>query len=273
MEKDYEIISLGWNCQPRTYLMYHGLIATKKYGRKTMVFDLTGHTTKAIVELLKNHFVDYFDNFEYDFYPPFNINSWQVKKYDGILNHDNDIKPNEIEKLKERYERRISDFYKEVDSDKYLFFIHNIVPETTEEQINDLYNVLKNIREEKPFKLIIWDIFEKLDKSLLEKNIILIASHYSYDEFEDWFKPEKQDAKSKKWQEGLALSVADVIKQEGFKLKKYRIPFSKKFKNFIKPILKNTFSITKDFDMSAKVLIILGIKIKLKDLDNYRGYD
>ena len=142
---EYEIITLGYNCQPRTYLTYNELIPTKKAGRKTMVFDLNFHPTKSVTYVLNNDFLDYFENFEYDFYEPFGNNNWQIKKLKIIFNHDNDCKENEFEKIKNRYQRRINNFKEAINTDKFLFFVHSPDETATIEDINDLYKTLKRI--------------------------------------------------------------------------------------------------------------------------------
>lgn len=262
---DYEIISLGWNCQPRTYLTKNEFIPNKKHGRKSMVFDLTIHHTRGLIEVLKSNFADYFENIEYGFYEPFGLNYWQNKKYDFVYNHDGAFKENDFEKLKERYQPRIDNFKEVLGSDKFLFFVHNLDETSGIEEIKELYEVLKNLRGEKPFKLLIWSTFKDLENNV--ENVSIYSNPHPYKDFSDWFKPELQTKKSKIWVKDLCNFVKEEIENQNFEVKKYKRPLSDKIKEVIKPILKNIFTITNDGKLNAKILILLGIKIKLKDLN------
>ena len=56
------------------------------------------------------------------------------------------------------------------------------------------------------------------------------------------------------------------IENQGFEVEIFKTNLSDKIKNFVRPILKNVFTITNDGQLNAKILILLGIKIKLKKL-------
>lgn len=265
---DYEIISLGWNCQPRTYLTKNELMPDKKHGRLSMVFDLTIHHTKGLIEILKSNFSDYFENIKYGFYEPFGLNYWQNKKYDIVYNHDSAFKENDFEKLKSRYQPRIENFKNAVNSDKFLFFVHNLDETAELEDIKELYEALKSLRGEKPFKLLIWSTFKNLENNIENENISIYSEIHPYKDFSDWFKPECQTKTSKIWIRHLCNFVKEEIKKENFEVKTFKISITDKITNFIKPIFKNIFTITNDGKLNAKILILLGLKIKLKDLNN-----
>lgn len=262
----YEIISLGWNCQPRTYLTKNGLIPDKKHGRLSMVFDLTIHHTKGLIEVLKSNFADYFENIEYGFYKPFGLNYWQNKKYEIVYNHDSAFKEKDFDKLKTRYQPRIDNFKNILNSDNYLFFVHNLDEESGFEEIKNLYETLKNLRGEKPFKLIIWSTFKEITEKNEIKNIAIYTNIHPFKDFADWFKPEYQNKQTKEWEKDLCNFVKDEIEKENFKIEYFKTSFQDRIKEKIKPILKNIFTITNDVEMNAKILIILGFKIKLKNL-------
>ena len=261
---DYEIISLGWNCQPRTYLTKNELIPDKKHGRKSMAFDLTIHHTKSLIEVLKSNFADYFENIEYGFYAPFGLNYWQNKKYDIVFNHDSAFKENDFDKLKERYKSRIENFKEILNTDEYLFFVHNLDESSGIDEINELYQVLKSLRGEKPFKLIIWSTFKNLENDL--ENVSIYSNLHPFDDFADWFKPECQTMATKEWEKSLCNFVKTEIEKEKFEVKTFKTSIQDKLKEKIKPILKNIFTLTNDVELNAKILVILGIKIKLKEL-------
>ena len=261
---DYEIISLGWNCQPRTYLTKNELISDKKHGRKSMVFDLTIHHTKGLIQILKSNFADYFENIEYGFYEPFGLNYWQNKKYDIVFNHDGAFKENDFEKLKERYQPRIDNFKEVLNSDKFLFFVHNLDKTSGCDEIKELYYVLKDLRGEKPFKLLVWSTFRNIENTI--ENVEIYSNLHPYKDFSDWFKPELQTKNSKIWVKDLCKFAKKEIENQGFEVEIFKTNLSDKIKNFVRPILKNIFTITNDGQLNAKILILLGIKIKLKKL-------
>ena len=60
--------------------------------------------------------------------------------------------------------------------------------------------------------------------------------------------------------------VKSEIEKENFEVKTFKTSIQDKLKEKIKPILKNIFTITNDVELNAKILVILGIKIKLKEL-------
>ena len=262
---DYEIISLGWNCQPRTYLTQNGLIPDKKHGRLSMVFDLTVHHTRGLIKILKSNFSNYFEDIEYGFYKPFGLNFWQNKKYDIVFNHDSIFKEHDFEKLKLRYQTRIKNFKNAINSNKFLFFVHNLDETAGEEYIKELYDTLKTLCANKPFKLLIWSTFKNIENNITNVNIY--STIHPYKNFSDWFKLECQNEDTKKWINNLCNFVKKEIEKENFEVKIYKISIFYKILKFIKPILKSIFSVTNDGNTSTKILILLGFKIKLKDLN------
>ena len=120
------------------------------------------------------------------------------------------------------------------------------------------------MRGEKPFKLIIWSTFKNLENDL--ENVSIYSNLHPFDDFADWFKPECQTMASKEWEKSLCNFVKTEIEKEKFELKTFKTSIQDKLKEKIKPILKNIFTITNDVELNAKILVILGIKIKLKEL-------
>lgn len=136
---NYHIVSLGADCLSRGLATAIKLKPRRFYGEKTCVFDLCVNSDiNKIAEMINSDFSDYFDNLV--------IN-------DKTFPHDYDLSHKEFVK---RYQNRIKNFQDILQSDKTLYFIHsNYKKVPNREDILKLYNVLKNKRNGKPFKLIL----------------------------------------------------------------------------------------------------------------------
>ena len=143
-QKDYEIISLGGNCQVRTYLTSRGLMQTKAQGRLSMPFDLASNPTDAIAQILDNE-NDYLDGLEYKFLNGPRRMLWQQPKYNSILSHDIDCGEDDREKITERYRQRFKNLKNAIIKNDFIFFIHKA--QGTTEDVNYLYAVLEKVCE------------------------------------------------------------------------------------------------------------------------------
>ena len=133
---NYHIVSLGANCLPRGLATAIKLKPRRFYGEKTCVFDFYISDLKRNIELLENNFSDFFSN---------------IDKKNFI--HDKKLSDNEFVK---RYERRIENFKEVLQSNKITYFIYSDYAKVPQkDDILRLYNVLKNKRKSKPFKLIL----------------------------------------------------------------------------------------------------------------------
>ena len=264
MEKTkYEIVSLGWNCQVRTYLTMYGLIKTKAQGRLSMPFDLAVFPTASVSKLLVDN-SDYFSGLEYGFMEDARRMEWQNLKYNSRLPHDLDCGEEDREKITERYKQRFKNLKATIESDDFLFFVHNV--QGTTDQINELYKKLKNLRKDKPFKLIVWDIEDLItDKENLNPDISLIQSYHPYaDLHDDWYKPEKQTIKTDAWTAGLVEDTAKIIQSCGFEVVRYKKKSLCSFLPALKRDIKLFLTITNDSGTNSKVLVFLGKKYRLK---------
>ena len=90
-KSEYQIISLGQACLTRAFLTWENLIPTKKMGRKTMVFDLARYKLSSVIDLIKNNFEDFFEEYEIKFIQRDSSTTWHNKKYNIDFTHDNDL--------------------------------------------------------------------------------------------------------------------------------------------------------------------------------------
>lgn len=133
---NYHIVSLGTNCLPRGLTTAIKLKPRRLYGEKTCVFDLYNSDLQRIIELLENNFSDFFSDIDKKNFP-----------------HDDKLSDKDFVK---RYRNRIKNFKEIIQSNKMLYFIHsNYKKVPKREDILKLYNVLKNKRNGKQFKLIL----------------------------------------------------------------------------------------------------------------------
>lgn len=151
----FHIVSLGNNCLPRVLFTAIKLKPRKIYGEKTCPFDLCiSNDIKSTIELIKNDFKDYFVGLE------FTDNEWVNKKFNYIYIHDRNL--NYIQ-FKKRYDKRIINFINLLHSSKKIYFVYsnyNSEKTITQCDIQNLYNILKLKRCEKPFELILLTPFK-----------------------------------------------------------------------------------------------------------------
>lgn len=145
--------SLGINCFTRTTLTKWKLKPTKKEGELSLPFDLCVCPINSVFNILNNNFVDYFDNIYFDT----KLNLFKNSKYKIIYNHDTDI--HEVSKLKERYTRRINNFYKIYNNrQKKIFIISTINDSTDLNIVKKIYNKVSSNNS-----ILIWIHIGKID--------------------------------------------------------------------------------------------------------------
>lgn len=159
---NYTIVSLGSNCLPRGLTTAIKLKPRRFYGEKSCPFDFwSNHDLNRVIELIENDFADFFKNLS--------IN-------EGTFPHDFEMT---YENFVERYQNRINNFKKTMQSDKILYFVYSNYNQTpTNDKILKLYNVLQTKRGNKPFKLIL------LTSEYIEDlpNVIQIPENFSIDD-------------------------------------------------------------------------------------------
>lgn len=152
-ETSYNIVSLGPNCYPKTILTRKKLKKTKSQGELTMPFDLAWyHKAEFITEFIKNDFSNFFEDMNFSQ----NANSWDAS-YKINFSHEKKFGPAEKDLLITMYNKRISNFREVLNSRKPVIFLQILKNKTIGEDVNNLYEVLKNKRQNRPFILVVID--------------------------------------------------------------------------------------------------------------------
>ncbi|NQE36002.1 DUF1796 family putative cysteine peptidase [Microcoleus asticus] len=118
------IISLGYSCLPRTILTRQGYKQTKTQGELTLPFDLSIHSYYGLCNIIKSKFKDYCNP---DFLILTQDKYIENTKYNVMFNHESMngnyeiYSANIFAKFIERYEARITNFYRYIADDNILF--------------------------------------------------------------------------------------------------------------------------------------------------------
>ncbi|MBQ4123683.1 hypothetical protein IJD44_08215 [bacterium] len=175
VEKKYEIVSLGTYCISRTVLTRQNLKPKKVQGELSCPFDLVIHNPKRITHYIKTDFDGYFDDLYFKKYSKCfldfrNKGIWK-KEDDTWFFHDKDCKKDDKDKLIKRVSSRIENFRKIMQNEKPIIFVQAL---KEEEDIDNLYSVLRDIRGNKPFKLVIIDLKDVVKKEYSDISILKI---------------------------------------------------------------------------------------------------
>ena len=137
--QNFHIVSLGCDCLPRVLTTAIKLKPRKIYGEKTLPFDLKySFDLERTAELIQNNFIDFFED---------------IKLTKELFPHDYKLTK---EQFTMRYRKRISNFLELMKSEKLIYFIYADFDKFIDtENINKLYDTLKNKRNGKPFRIII----------------------------------------------------------------------------------------------------------------------
>ncbi|WP_084570364.1 hypothetical protein [Methylosinus sp. PW1] len=118
-----DIISLGYDCLPRTVSARWGLKRTRAFGEKSHPFDLAVTPIGCIADILSVKFEDFFDDLDFDV-----ASNHVVSRNHGILfNHEigNLWVDDDFRLFKQRYSKRIANFLSALSNGrKTLFVIH-----------------------------------------------------------------------------------------------------------------------------------------------------
>ncbi len=258
--KEYEILTLGGNCGPRTLLTTWNLIPTKAKGRLSLPFDLSVHKINIVAQQIKEDFENYLKGARYG-YRSGNRYYWTNFNDDVIYYHDY-INTPDIHKFEKRYIQRIKNFRKLSKETPYVFFLVNCLKDTTAQDLNELYEALKSYRE-KPFQLLVWQGAD-IDTSQLNSEIkILCDNGPEQNGLSAWDRNRKIPQEEIDYQNKLKKFVTDNIKEQGFEVQHFELAFKDKMKYFIKYDLPRMFTITNNWVTNRKVLILFGLKIDL----------
>ena len=158
----FKVVSLGWDCMPRTLLTLWMLKPSKGVGEKGMLFDLTANAPHTAAHFLENDFADYFDGeWSYDHEHKYWLNAeWT----DIFYPHDGDCDstPEGLEKLKKRMAGRIENFREAMAFPGPILFVmhkatlYELRPvDHKAEDIERVCRKIAEIRGDKPFKIVV----------------------------------------------------------------------------------------------------------------------
>lgn len=156
--QNFYIVSLGKNCLPRILTTSIKLKPRKFYGEKSLPFDLCVTEIDRVINLIQNDFANFFD----------------IKITKENFPHDYKL---DYEKFYRRYSQRIKNFRSIMNSDKMIYFIY---ADFEKQEIKNLYDVLKQKRGQKPFKLICLN-----SQTINNSNVIQITSDFKITD-SDW---------------------------------------------------------------------------------------
>ncbi len=211
-EKKYEIVSLGCYCISRTVLTRQHLKPSKAQGELSCPFDLVVHSVKRITYYINNDFEGYFDDLFFKKYKKFWFDFrkkgiWSKTDNTGFF-HDKDCTINDKEKLIQRISNRIDNFRKIMKNERPIIFVQAL---KKEEDIKNLYEVLENKRGEKPFKLVILDFNNVVEREY--KNVSVLKIPFPSEKYEKYWDRKKyyESRDGKIFEETVAQKVKSEI--------------------------------------------------------------
>ncbi|MCQ2788780.1 MAG: papain-like cysteine peptidase [bacterium] len=256
-KEKYQIISLGSNCFPRVLLTEYYLIKTKLQGRKTMPFDLASHSAEVLINHLETDFRFYYDGIKID------VKTKEIRNEKTGSYYPHDKNCLDIDKLKERYDKRIENFKEALNDEAFVFFV--IWDKYEDEILHKLYDMLCKIRKENTFKLLVWNYGENQicidNENISIKNRQLPCKDWNWAD-----EKEKKEKASIDYKTDLIDFTENEIQKCGFEVKFYKPKLSEKINKKIKKIIKFIFSVNNDGTKKIKYLCLLGIKFKLKEI-------
>lgn len=175
---EYKIIPLGQYCLPRIITTRAKLKPPKQYGELTLPFDLNMHRSiDKITFLLNTNFESYFDGLFYD-----ENNQYVNNNLFATYNHDKNLSKKTFIK---KYTKYIKNFYKYLNIDKHLFFIFASSEAINIEQIYVLEKALSNLRNHKPYSLIVINHNLQNNLHIKSENISVINQEF-FEYHDDW---------------------------------------------------------------------------------------
>ena len=187
----YKIISLGWNCLPRTLLTLWMLKPSKGAGEKSMPFDLIGTPPKSIAYFLSNDFADYLED-EFVYKTENGYTCWYGEASKGVFfPHDPDCGPDAegLKKLKTRLHKRIAAFREAMAFEgPVLFVFHKALLwdlRPIDHKVEDIELMCREVarwRGDKPYKILVFACDHEDDCSKIE-GAELIRLKYPYADY------------------------------------------------------------------------------------------
>jgi hypothetical protein len=215
-------ISLGVDCMVKTALTELNYIKRKNEGGHTNVFDLTIHPYMSVIHFIENNFRDYLQiknviineenlvcdqiyNVVYVHESPsfaqikYDLNWYLDEKYskEHFINENYTF-------LKERYDNRIKNFYKDAYSDDTKIFLHHT---KTNEHCAVLYDLLT-----KKFNDVHLIVLNTAKTKIYDNVIKPNYEFHNLDIEDDWHSSYKNKEKIRLWLFSIISNVRNKIK-------------------------------------------------------------
>ncbi len=186
ISKKYKFVSLGEDCFPRTVLTRWGLKPSAECGEKSHPFDLAVHTITGIAGVLEARFEGYLDS----------ANLFVSESEDVIRNRHHDVcynhespeiyAANDYAELRARYNRRIGNFYSDIDeAERVVFLIHaqnpNATPNYADEDLNRIAAAVRKTWPRKNYHIIsvvTWPADAEISVTANKRNFIRFDINY-----------------------------------------------------------------------------------------------
>ena len=163
----HQIISLGNNCMARTITTKYGLKPTKIYGEQTIVTDqIFFPYMKDLVKFWNTNFDGMLDDLCFNT----DMNAWTMPRFGMYAPHEYQLSKEEFTKA---VNRRIKNFYKMVDTEKFAIFLRFDAHDCSYESAKMLADKVKEARKGKPYKLIIVNNKKPLTDYIDENTIVI----------------------------------------------------------------------------------------------------
>ncbi len=207
----YEIVSLGASCYPKTIFTRKKYKRTKAQGEKTLPFDLVWvHEAVFITEFIKNNFEGFFSDLRYID----NINCWD-NFYKVNFSHETSFGPNDKDLLIKKYTKRIEHFNALLKSEKPILFVQFLKTPSVGEDVNNLYLALKEKRDNKTFELLVIDTIDIVKEPLPQVNVLKLK--LPYDNVDLYDKSFYKSSSGKEFEKNILKKCDSIIKKK-FKL-------------------------------------------------------
>lgn len=208
----YHIVSLGCDCLSRTIPTLWGIKPRKKQGELSLPFDLSINSLEGIVKNLKEDFANYFNGLQ------FNGIHWTIPQSKTSFVHEYDCNKDDIEKIKERFSRRINNLRNIFSSPKPIIFVNHHIsttktPQEIAELYNELYNILQKKRQGKPFKLLIVDTKDIIFQKNLLPQIETYSVNYLPEDYIWYFTGHKMTPNGILFEKGLIKTIEKLIQE------------------------------------------------------------
>jgi hypothetical protein len=216
INKEYNYISLGYDCLPRTVATRWGIKKTKKEGELSLPFDLAVNHIFSVVNLLKEDFNGFMD--------PKRLgvnenNKIYHKKFKTVFNHEIDEKfiKDSFSLLCEMYNKRVKNFKNLRNCSIPNVLVHALSPNCDRNNIISLTETVSNYFLNKNI-IIILNTWEEntVDKTIIEKCSGQVFYHHEqYPEGRTWYDPLFfSSTEGQKFETNIVEFICDIIRNK-----------------------------------------------------------